>query len=257
MSAEMDPKLKRFFDSVPSYHKMWRDWCKDMRSYNSIDRIMPTSIEELTVLAHEYGMSVTGDIGIGKGRLKLRPVVDGQVINYLGDPIDDLGVDGVGISNYAAYKLKKEIFGEQPVNEDDIREEYARAAEKHSGPALGLVGGATFGDFVEQYERFEIRLYCSEMDGDESEWEDLSYGSKVVVADFELYFELERYLRRKGFLEPSQMLNPKAYFFPQTGRLMVELMGDNEYWRAFLLLGREIDEPGEILGFAVKEGVVG
>jgi len=257
MSAELDPKLGEFFDSVLSYHKMWRDWCRDMKGYDRIDRIMPISVEELTVLAHEYGMSVTGDIGIGKGRLNLRPVLDGQVIDYLGNPIDDLGENGVGISNYAAYKLKKEIFGEQAVSEDDIREEYAQVAEKHSGPALRFIGGATFGDFIEQYERFEIHLYCSEMDGDDSEWGDLTYGSEAVVADLELYFELERYLKRKDFLKPGQLLNPEFYFFPQTGRLMVELKGDNEYWQAYLVLGREDESSPSQLLVLKEKGAVG
>lgn len=255
---ELDPKVKAFFDSVPSVHQTKLEWKTQLKDSLNLELLVPMTMEDFTVLVHSAGRAVIG--GKKDGRIYYGVIEPGgfgsdvppNVMTFyigFGEYVKDLGEGGVLVSKDLAQKLKESIFGPVAVSDDDIRNwfEYAREQKR---PTLQLQPRASFGDFIEQYERIEHWPYCTVLDGDRSEVEEKTGGSVATVIELELYSNMERYLRRKGLLKVDEMLNPEARFFPENGRLLLQILDNNDYFYHFLFMGREgVEAPNEILNF--------
>lgn len=242
----MTPEFKANIERLPSYFESHFNAKERHYSYEQELVGVGVPLEELVIAELEAGNVVTGNVyGGRKEVLDIHPI--GRDPELLGGAnIIDFGKDGLYVWDSDAHQLKRSVLGEQPVSDQDVSHFFeSRAEGRKELPILGLEKDLSMGVFMEHYTlgRFFIDI-------DSTDQTDRFMGDmKNVLLDQELFFGLERFMRRKGLLRPHELIDPIALFSESDGRIALSIEGDDKYFNMYREFLKVSKEDSDVLGF--------
>ncbi|MBP6913798.1 MAG: hypothetical protein KBC00_04270 [Candidatus Levybacteria bacterium] len=251
-SPELNPNFRKALDGLPSLYQLKDRESKGKESLDDVMTVLPVGVDEFAEITTSYGCPIVGRIDM-KGVYEIeigwypdphRPkMLLPQQMHGDHDRIQfrDLGNGSIGTSLWNAHAIRRELVGHPAATLEDIELLYKREMEfqkPEDVPFITLREDVPFGDFIENYPHISNVHPGNDLDF----WD----ASKDVMLRPDLYMEIDSYAKRKGWIRPSDALDPSAIYHEQTGFLRVFL--DNEWdigvWFNF---GGDLEENPHIL----------
>lgn len=154
----------------------------------------------------------------------------------------DLGNGNIETSMWDAHVIRREFIGSPSVTPGDVAVLYQRELEdaKPEEPFINLRDDIPFGDFIENYP--PIRGVHDDR-YDEDFWDE----TQGVILRPDLYMEIDRFVKRKGWIRESDALSPGASFHKRTGFLRVYIVDEWDVGGLWFNFGGRLEENPEIL----------
>lgn len=238
----MSPEFESAINNLPTYFEA-------IASNNriSIDERMyglGAFLEEFVHEAYKRGYVVTGQTFQRLGHQEILSVhkID-KDLRFNKVEIYNFEEGGLYVKGEKAYALRSIFLGRQAATEAELIS-YIESILKDEGelPVIGLSDNSTFGEFMEGY--YFGRSFTDIEDTEETE-EFLGDMEKVVLHP-ELYFGIERFMRRKGILDEFEVLEPIAFFSQFSGRIAVMPDSENKYFTEYSEFNRLPQQPSLI-----------
>ncbi len=253
-SQELNPNFKEALGALPSIYQLKDRQSHGRENLDNTMTVLPVSVDELAEITTQYGCPIVG-------RLDLRGVYEIE-IGWYPDPdrpklllpqhmgadeeriqFKDLGNGSIETSLWNAHAIRRELIGHPAVTLDDIELLYEREMEFYTpeeAPFIGLRNDFAFGDFIENYP--PIRQAHNEK-YEEEFWDE----TRRVVLRPDLYMEIDRFVKRKGWMPPSDALSPVAWFHEATGFIRVYIEDEWDVGGLWFNFGGHLDENPGIL----------
>ncbi len=230
-SPELSHSFRESLANLPSFYQLKDRQDSESETMNQSRVVLSAGIDELNELTTPWGCPLVGLIN-QKGTYEIEagawyPYENDVKLLYPQYPISvgrkkiqvsDLGDGTIETSIWNAHVIRRELLGNPPLTVDDIELLYKRDLEiwkPEDAPFIGLKNDTPFGDFIENYPP----IRDSHPDNDLEFWEE----SMRVILKPDFYMEIDRFIKRKGWITPSDALTPAALYHATTGFLYVPL----------------------------------
>jgi hypothetical protein len=252
----MNAEFEGFLKDMPSHFELRHRASHGKEDLYGVKAVMPVSVDEISEIINRHGFAVVGlldgsgyevvhtwDPGDAEFRAFITRDYPGHDIGFR-----DLGERRVETSLWDAHIFRRELVGNPAVSLDDIALFYKEALSQYKDEKfLALAEGVPFADFIENYPRVK-----REFNDEAQEWR-FDRQSKWVILRPDFYMDLERYMRRKGWLHRESGLSPAAIFHRRTGDLVVFGLDEFDVGGFWYQFGGNLDKnPGILETFERK-----